>query len=313
MWGERIATGMVLAMFVVPVPSLAQQLVWKDQNVVRKLSIPTDSGHTFVRLRISQQVEYALTFSSALFINWNHDLNANQLMLLQDMIYQCRVETERRFRITQKIVHHLGIQYFFDSISRFHVDDNQFETRLECRLKNNHGCFLSSILSTRLFNAYNFSVNKDGYLIRTLRSSFLTPLTGLFSGGFQLKWPLFGSINFGITSAKLTWIRDKGIFDALGTAIYYGVPENKKCLFEYGISLQLLIDHEVVKWLHWNCDLLIFKHTNLSPDISFKNNLGFRLAKFLKVRIQTRIFYEERVSRKVQLENMVSVGLVVTL
>ena len=313
MWGGQVATGMALSMFVLHGPSLAQQLVWKDQDVVRNLKIPADSGQSLVKLRISQQLEYALTLSSALFINWNHDLNANQVILLQDITYQCRVETERRFRVTQKIVHHLGIQYFFDSISRFHVDDNQFETRLEWRIKNNHGCFLSSILSTRLFNGYNFSVNENGYLIRTLNSSFLTPLIGLFSGGFQLKWPLFGSLNFGITSAKLTWIRDKGIYKAQGTNIYYGVPEEKKYLFEYGISLHLLIDYEVAKWLHWNCDLLIFKHTNLSPDISFRNKLGFRLAKFLKARIQTRIYYEERVSKKVQMENIVSVGLVVTL
>ncbi|MBL7138440.1 MAG: hypothetical protein ISS17_06680, partial [Bacteroidales bacterium] len=250
---------------------------------------------------------------NALFINWDHDLNANQIMLLQDMIYQCRFETEQRFLVTQKIVHHLGIQYFFDSISRFHIDENQFETRLEWKICNNHGCFLSSLLSTRLFNRYTFSLNDSGSLVRTLNSSFLTPLTGLFSGGFQLKWPLFGSLNFGISSAKLTWIRDRSIYEALGTTIFYGVPENNKSLFEYGISLHLLIDHDVAKWLHWNCDLLIFKHTNLSPDISFKNNLGFRLAKFLKARIQTRIFYEEKVSKKVQLENIVAVGLVVSL
>ncbi len=313
MWGGKIATGMALSMIVLHGPFQAQQLVWKDQDVVRKLKIPVDSGHSFVRLRISQQAVYSLTFSNALFINWDHDLNANQIMLLQDMIYQCRFETEQRFLVTQKIVHHLGIQYFFDSISRFHIDENQFETRLEWKICNNHGCFLSSLLSTRLFNRYTFSLNDSGSLVRTLNSSFLTPLTGLFSGGFQLKWPLFGSLNFGISSAKLTWIRDRSIYEALGTTIFYGVPENNKSLFEYGISLHLLIDHDVAKWLHWNCDLLIFKHTNLSPDISFKNNLGFRLAKFLKARIQTRIFYEEKVSKKVQLENIVAVGLVVSL
>jgi len=304
---------MVLGMLVFQGPSLAQHLVWKDQDVIRNLKILADSGQSLVRLRINQQIEYSLTLSNALFINWDHDLNANQVMVIQDMVYQCKGETKRRFRFTQKIVHHLGIQYFFDSIARFHVDDNQFETRLEWRIRKNHGCFISSILSTRLFKGYSFSANEQGYLVRTLNSSFLTPLTSLFSSGFQLKWPLFGSLNFGITSAKLTWIRDKGIYEAQRTTIVYGVPEEKSHLFEYGISLQLLIDHDVAKWLHWNCDFLIFKNTNLSPDISFRNNLGFKLAKFLKARIQTRIFYKERISKKVQLENIVSVGFVVTL
>ncbi len=296
MKGTGIAVGVVFVVWIVPFTLSAQQLVWKDRDVVRSLRIPVDSGQSLVRLRISQQIEYTLTLSGAIFLNWDHDANANQVILIQDMIYQCKGETERNFSFTQKVVHHLGIQYFFDSISRFHVDDNQFDTRLEWRILKNHGCFFSSLLSTRLLN-----------------SLFLTPLTALFSGGIQLKWPFFGSLNVGITSAKLTWIRNKGIYESLDAIIYYGVPREKPYLFEYGISLRLLIDHDVAKWLNWNCDLLIFKNTTLPPDISFRNNLGFRLTKFLKARIQTRIFYEERISRKMQLENIVSVGFVVAL
>ncbi len=313
MWGRQIAVGWILGIFVLHWPTQAQQLVWKDKDIISHLKIPADSGSSIIRLRITQQLHYTLSLSGALFINWEHDPNANQVMLIQDIIYQCRVETERRFRFSQKVVHRLGFQYFFDSIARFHVDDNQFEVRLEWRIRKNHGCFLSSLLSTRLFNSYRFSVNDSGYLIRTLTSSFLTPLTGLFSGGVQLKWPFFGSLNIGITSAKLTWIRDRGIYETLGATIYYGVPEEKQYLFEYGFSIQLLINHDVSTWLHWDCDLLIFKNTNLPPDISVRNNLGFRLAKFLKAHIQTRLYYEERVSKKVQMENIVSVGLVVSL
>jgi len=304
---------MVLVMWIGPSYCPAQHLVWQDTIQLFDLGCLADSGTSLASAKIIQQVEYSLALSAALFINWDHDPGTNQVLLLQDIVYRCLAENNRRFRFSQKMVHHLGIQYFFDSITRFQVDNNQFETRLEWRIRNNHSGFLSAILTTRLFNGYDFSVNDKGYLVRTLNSSFLTPFTGLFSGGFQFKWPRFGSLNMGITSAKLTWLRDKGIYEAQQTTLLYGVPSDKKYLFEYGISLQLLIDHEVTRWLHWNCDLLLFKNSDLPPDLSLKNDLGFRLTKFLQARICTRIFYEERISNKVQLENMVSVGFTVTL
>lgn len=313
MWGRRIAIGMALGMVILHENTKAQQLVWRDRDTLSAIRIPVDTGQALLKLRITQSVEYALTLSGGFFINWEHDPNSNQVMLMQDLVYQCRGETPKGIFFSQKVTQHLGFQYFFDSIARFHVDDNQFETRLEWKIRKNHGCFLSALLSTRIFNSYRFSVSDSGCLVRTLSSSFLTPLTGIFSGGVRFKWPLFGSLNIGLTSAKLTWILDRSIYASLGTAIYYGVPEEKRYLFEYGLSLQLLINHDVLKWLHWDCDLLLFKNTNLPPDISIRNNLGFRLAKNLKARIQTRIYYEESVSKKVQLENIISVGLMLVL
>ncbi|MFH1159447.1 MAG: hypothetical protein V1733_00670 [bacterium] len=313
MWGGQIATGMVWALLVLHGPSLAQQLVWRDQGVVRNLKIPADPGRSLVRLRITQKIEYSLALSGILFVNWERERNANQLVLLQDLIYQWIAVNDRKFRVIQKFTHHLGVQYFFDSIARFHLDDNTLETRVEWKLRKNHGIFLSSCLSTRIFNAYTVTMNDSGYQVRSLNSSFLTPFTGIFSTGFQCKWPMFGSLNFGISSAKLTWIRDKSIYEAQQTEVCFGVPSTKKSLLEYGVSFQFLVDTDLVKWMHWNCDLLIFKNTDLPVDVSLKNQFGFRINRVLKVRLQTRVFYEEQVSRKVQIENMVSVGLSVSL
>lgn len=311
MWGRKVGIGIALGMCLLHAASLPQQLVWRDGSRVSVLRMPVDSGESLIMLHLTQQLEYSLSLSGVLFINWEHDSNGNQVMMVQDLIYQCRAESGKTFRFSQKMAHHLGVQYFFDSIVRVHVDDNQFETRMEWKIWKNHGGFFSALLSTRIFNCYQTMVNDSGNLVRTLSSSFLTPFTGLFSGGIQLKWPLLGSLNIGLTSAKLTWVRDRGIYETLQVTTYYGVPLEKRYLFEYGLSIQLLINHDLLKWLHWDCDLIIFKNTNLPPDISVKNNLGFRLTKFLKARIQTRLYYEERVSKKVQLENLVSVGFVV--
>lgn len=313
MWRRQVAVGMALCMVVMPHFSGAQQLVWKERNNVSVLALPEDTLLTFLRLKIIQKMDYSFFLSGGLYHNWGHDLNANQVILMQDLVYQCQGETKSRFRFTEKVTHHLGFQYLVDSLSRFHIDDNQFETRMEYRFGKKQSAFLSALVSTRLFNLYNFSVNDSSEMVRTLAASFLTPLTALFTGGIQLKWPLFGSLSIGVTSAKLTWVRDQEIYETLETDIFHGVPKGKEGVFEYGLSLQLLIDHDLLKWLHWDCDLLIFKNTNLPPDISLKNNLGIKLAKLIRIRIQTRIYYEEQVKKEVQLENFISAGVVVSL
>lgn len=304
-----------LAMFywISLTPGQAQRLVWHDTLKVFDLEDLADSGTSPLRAVLFQNADYSLTLSAAFYTGRDKTYGASQFLLIQDLLYRFRVETHRRFRFVQRIVHHVGLQYLFDSITRFQIDDNQSESRLELRIRKNHGAFLSALLSTRLFNGYDYSVNGTGQLVRTLNSSFLTPFTALFSGGFQFRWPAFGSLNIGITSAKIIWLRDRSIYEAQETTVCFGVPSDKHHLFEYGISLQLLIDHKVTRWMQWNCDVLLFKNTELPPDFSLKNDLGFKLSKFLKARIQTRIFYEERISNKVQVENVVSVGFVVAL
>lgn len=313
MWGREVACGIALSAALLPGFSPAQQLVWREAEDFTRIRIPGDTGQSLLRLKVSQHLDYAITLSGGLFINWKHDQGANQVMLIQDLVYQCRMETRKGATFSQKIVHHLGVQYFPDSIAQVYLDDNQAETRIEWKIRRYHGGFLSLLFSTRLCNRYQILPDDSGNLVRTLSESFLTPLTGLFSGGIQFRWPAVGSLNIGLTSAKLTWIRDRNIYEILATNIYYGVPEEKRFLFEYGLSIQLLINHDITRWLHWDCDLLIFKNTNMSPDIILRNNLGFRLARFLRARMQTRVYYEERVSNRVQMENIVSAGLVVEL
>ena len=313
MWCRGVWGYFGVIILCTPSSLAAQHLVWNDSVNVLNLQNLSDSGESIVRLRITQHLDYTLTLSSLFFLNWKHEKNANQIVVLHDLVYQCQADNARKFKIIQKITHHLGGQYFLDSIFRFHVDYNILETRLEWRLRKNHGIFLSSILSTRLFNEYTISVNDSGKLIQTLNSSFLTPGTGTFSGGFQFNWPRLGSLNFGLSSAKLTWIRNKQIYEALQTNIYCGVASDKKNRFEYGFSLQLMIDKELVKWMHWNCDLFLFKNIESPIDVAMRNRFTFRITKFLNTSIQTRLFYEEKISEKLQLENMVSVGFSVRL
>jgi len=162
-------------------------------------------------------------------------------------------------------------------------------------------------------NGYDYSLNDSGLLVRMLNSSFLTPLTGIFSLGMGISIPSWGMLNIGISSGKLTYIYNTKIFETKMIENFYGVPKNKCIMFEYGLSFQLLIDKDVLKRVHMDCDFLFFKNYNAPVDITLKTLVGVKINRFLKTSILTKVLYEKMVSKNIQLENLVSIGFYFTL
>jgi len=157
-------------------------------------------------------------------------------------------------------------------------------------------------------NGYDYSVD-SGRIVKTMNSSFCTPLLWTFSGGLSVTWKNFGSLNLGMTSAKFTYIRDKSIFERQDVTTFYGVPQGKDHKIEFGLSMEFLADKDFLKRLHWNCDLLLFKNYAEAIDLTLKNNFGIKISKILKVTIQTQVYYEQLVSKCVQLQNLITFGL----
>jgi hypothetical protein len=265
------------------------------------------------KIRYEQELEYSFSVNNFLFLNWHHDKNANQVTLLQDLKYKFSLSGDSLVHFSGSFQHNLGLQSYFDSLTKFQTDDNSLNTRFDIRLHKNLNFTINSILSSRFMNGYDYSVNDNGRIIKTLNSSFCTPLLWTFSGGFSVKWRDFGSLNLGLSTAKLTYIRDKSIFGKQKVNRFYGVPEGKDHIFEYGLSLQFLADKEFLKRIRWNCDLLVFKNYTSPVDVTLKNNFGIRINRFLKASIQTRVFYEETISRSIQVENLVTFGFYVHL
>jgi hypothetical protein len=288
-----------------------QVLLWKDHR------LPSQPDSLFGKLirkpKLDQGLDYSFTFSNDLFLNWKHDGNVSQVVLLQYLKYHFSFSGDTLFSFSGYFTHNLGFQSYFDSISRFQTDDNTLNTRFEVRLYRNLNLACNSNLGTRFTNGYDYLPGTGGTILRTLNSSFCTPLIWTFSGGVTMNWKHFGSLNLGVSSAKLTFIRDKSIFRKQQVTMYYGVPEGKDHLLEYGLSLQFLADRDVFKQLHWNCDLLLFQNDHSPVDVTLKNNFGIRINRFLKASIATRILYEEKVCRRIQVENLVTLGFYVHL
>lgn len=285
-----------------------QVVLLKDTMVLATIENPFDPGISPLKFRLTQDIEYSISFSNLLFINWQRISGDNQAALFQYIKYKTKLNDARSLTISTSFVHNLGIQVFFDSISRFQPDENVMDTRIDIRIQKDLSLTVLSNVSTRLFNAYDYSSDTAGDLMRTLRAAFLTPLLCTFSAGLGWTVLRYGTLTLGLSAAKLTVIRNKEVYDELGISEFYGVPRDKNHSLEYGLSLHLMVDKKFSERFHWTCDALVFKNYKKPIDIVIKNLIGIRINKFLKTSIQTRLLYEEQVSKCLQVENLITIG-----
>jgi hypothetical protein len=267
-----------------------------------------DAREKTSRSRFSFQLDYSTSASCFFFTNREREEGFNHLDLIQNLKYHQQLPFDSICRITQDFVHNLGLRYYFDSIAVVQVDDNTLSFRIGVRFARRFSVVLLSDLSTRLFGQYESRYDTAGSCIRVRKESFLNPLVWTFSLGMGMEWKDFGSLDLGISSARLTLISDRSVFDRLGTDSYYGIPKGRSHCFEYGLSLRVIISRDVTRILHWDSDLRLFKEFRAPVGLAFENSFRIRIFRFLTAGIRTRLYYEEKVSKKVEMENILSVG-----
>ena len=59
--------------------------------------------------------------------------------------------------------------------------------------------------------------------------------------------------------------------------------------------------------------MLVFRNYTAPVEVTLEDDFGIRINRFLGVGLQTRVFYEEMISRSVRLENLVTIGFYVHL
>jgi len=304
MWGGIV----LLCSLFLQINGAGQSLIWKDTMILVTLAHPADSGISNIIYRLGHDLEYSVSGTALLYSNWQKGNGNNNISLLHHLKYRSQITNDKNFCILNSFSHDLGIQYFFDSTSRFQPDENTLITRVEVRIGEKFNFTFFSNLTTRMFDSYVITTTQTGNLMKALNASFLTPMLWTFSTGFARVFQDFGTISLGVSAAKLTWIRNNEVYSQQEINDFYGVPKGKKHIFEYGLSMHVLVDKRFLNRVQWNCDLLIFKDYTEPFDLVMKNLIGIRLTKFLKTSLQTRLFYEKEVSKNIQLENLVSLG-----
>jgi len=273
------------------------------------------SGNSFLILeklfpcfRMNESLEYSIRVSSLFYSNWEGGENNNFAALLHELRFKNVTEIKNRWKISGEFIHALGFQYFFDSIHRFHIDENIIRCMIERKLPLHFFVNCSVECTSRLFNDYLYHLNDSNQIIRVRNTSFLTPLVCIIHSGLGWKHTGWGSINLGISGAKLTYIRDQQVFDAQGIDEFYGVPAGNKHRFEYGIVIQVLLSRPLLKIIQWDFDLKLFRNFNAPWDVTLQNLIDIRLNRFLKLTFKTKVIYEEDLSRRLQMQHLLSAG-----
>lgn len=284
----------------------AQELSWDSS--LRSLILKPFPLENRAKLECAGKLDYSVSLAGDYFINGQKTVNPSQFSLYHNLKYRLILSCKGHWHFTTDLVHNLGIQYYLDSISRIGTDDNTLSSRLALDVTGLLQFSFDAILKTRIFNEWNTLTLPNGSVAKALGESFLTPLVCIFSGGFGLKIPEFGNLNLGVASAKLTYLYDRSVFERNGLKVFCGVPEGKRSLTEYGLSMQLNIDRLIGKHIRWNCDLLVFKQNDVPVDFSLKNLFAYRISRYFKTSLQTQLLYDEKTSRQLRIENLLSLG-----
>ncbi len=280
---------------------LADTTIMRLNDILERLEYPPRSN-------VEYTIDYTIAGFWLSFISGSSTSEKGQIICLQSLKYSWVIEKPGRLTLTNTFSHRLAVQCYFDSVTRIQADENYFRTRLEVRMTPWICGAFDSELNTRLLNGYDYEVDDSNRMIKRLNSSFLTPLVWNLALGITLRLPETGTLMLGLTGARLTCLRDTSVFAAQQTDVYRGVRRGSDHLFEYGISCRLQTDRTFLKILRWNCDLLAFKAYRKAVSLNLKNLLEVRPVKFLSVSVQTRMFYEEEVSRSLRMENLLTVG-----
>jgi hypothetical protein len=261
---------------------------------------------------LRREAEYSLAINGLIFFDGLKGRRLTQAGFQQNLICRFGSGKDGRIQFTGRFVHGLGIQHFFDSLTLVSNDENTLTARLDMVPGKRVTGTLTSILSTPLLNRFDYYVNDSGRTIAMLSSAFLTPLTWTISGGFSLNLA-WTSLTVGLSGARLTYLRDPRVFSSRNTQVYCGVPAGKGYLMEYGLSFQFLLNRDFLRRFHVDCDLLLFRNYDARMDLRFRNFISLKISKFLKASLQTRMVYDEKSSRNLQVENLLCIGFCCSL
>ncbi len=123
-------------------------------------------------------------------------------------------------------------------------------------------------------------------------SSFLAPAYIMLSANLDYKPNDFFTIGFSPLTGRVTLVND----DLLSQAGAYGVDPGKKARFEFGTSLNMNFNKEIVKNVNFKTNLMMFSNYLDHPeniDINWDVFITMKINDFLSANISTNLIYDD--------------------
>ncbi len=275
------------------------QNVWKQEWLLRSLQISSSAD---LRCRIS-------------FLSLSQ-LPGKQKHFLERMTCDEEIEfsylwSRNECSVALKLVSEFGCIFFPDSLFYKQKDLQTIRYDLSMRVGKNWHFSLNTSATTPVFPMIHCNLQDSTLQSNLFTGSFLTPLKMTITAGIKLTIRELGSLYLGPCSLKLVYILDQQVFAIMNVDQYQGVAPGERWYDEYGLCSSFDLTRNLTPSLNWQCHLDAFLAGNKSVDLLFKNLFSWKAGKWMNANLQTRIVYDSDRISVFQLENLLSIGLMI--
>ena len=256
-------------------------------------------------------------YTTANVLHYDNALTADQKNEL-NFYYNFTINNSLKtkyFTLRTYIFNEYGVRHYLDSITTKGQDKYTIKNTLQVQLTPGLKILFAASVQSQLWPTYQYP---PGGRDRILYTSYFSPGYMNFSSGASFKLLKGGTLDLGIIGGKITKIRKQQIYDERGVSKLYGIGKDERKAVDYGLSLHFNVPPQHFnKHFVWECYL-----DGYAP----KNQIGrlkgytldamnvFHYICFKNVRLSFRTFatYDENVSSKLFLSNMLSIGFYLT-
>ena len=198
-----------------------------------------------------------------------------------------------------------------DSLFYKQKDVQTFRYDVTSKVIRNWHFSLSTCTTTPLYRMVRYGSDDSLGTIRIFAGSFLTPLIMVAGAGIKVSVEGLGSFHIGLSSLKLVYVNDPGVFASLDADTYYGVEKGDQWLCEFGLSSSVDLVKKLTPRLSWQCRLDTFIARNKDLDILFKNYLSLKAGRSMIATLQSGMVYDKDLFNMFQVENLLTIGFAI--
>jgi hypothetical protein len=218
------------------------------------------------------------------------------------------------FGIRSYLFNEYGVKHFFDSVTIKGQDNFQIRNVIDFQIiKRRLRLQVGLTIKTQLWKTYNYQSDSNQSQ-RYLYTDYLSP--GYFNYAMGISWKFMknATLDLGLVGGKTTKIRNQQIFDDRRQKQLYGLTKGESKKVSYGLSLVVNVPpRKLTKHIGWEFtgSLYTDKEQMGFADLynyNVMNVMHYMFLKNLRVSLRTEVIYDHRISPKVFLSNMISIG-----
>lgn len=207
-----------------------------------------------------------------------------------------------------------GYKKFIDSIALKHDDQYAYKFDINTTLHKKMQACISYQVKSQIWKTYSYEKDSLLQVQRSLYADYFSPGYINYSAGISYSFWNTARFECGLASGQTTKIRNTSIFDSRKSQQLYGIQKGNKKEHAFGLNLQLQIPAKKLgKYFYWENSSRVFVsnksiHQLSTYVVDLNNGIHFLFLKYLRIGVRTKMNYDQQVSSKVYMSNMLLFG-----